>query len=120
MNERVEREVLFADRGTFQGTGALRARVPARAEDALPGGYEGTAIQIRSPSVRVSRGTPIRIDVMVRTLGFGRPHQGVLVYDTIGGQELGVLIRGRADCDPPLQQRHAVGTQLRVMGGVIR
>jgi hypothetical protein len=108
MNDRVESEVLFAGRGTFQGTGALRARVTGRAEDALPGGYEGTAIQIRSPSVRVSRGTAIRIDVMVRTLGFGRPHQGVLVYDTIGGQELGVLIRGRADWTPVRLYRQAV------------
>ena len=45
---------------------------------------------------------------MVRTLGFGRPHQGVLVYDTIGGQEMGVLIRGRADWTPVRLYRQAV------------
>jgi hypothetical protein len=45
---------------------------------------------------------------MVRTLGFGRPHQGVLVYDTIGGQELGVLVRGRADWTPVRLYRQAV------------
>ncbi len=114
--ERVESEVMFAGRGTFQGTGALRARVTALAEDALPGGYEGTAIQIRSPSVRVAGGTAIRIDVMVRTLGFGRPHQGVLVYDTIGGQELGVLIRGRADWTPVrLYRQVVVDSEVSVM-----
>ncbi len=100
MTSRVESEVTFANRSTYQGAGALRARVTSLADDALPGGYEGTAIQIRSPSVRVPAGTPIRIDVMVRTIGFGRPHQGVLVYDTVGGQEMGVLIRGRANWTP--------------------
>ena len=108
MAGRVESEVMFVSRGTFQGPGALRARVTSLADDALPGGYEGTVIQIRSPAVRVPAGTAIRMDVMVRTLGFGRPHQGVLVYDTIGGQEMGVLIRGRADWTPVRLYRQAM------------
>lgn len=111
MASRVESEVVFANRGSFQGTGALRARVTPLADDALPGGYEGTAIQIRSPSVRVQAGTAIRIDAVVRTLGFGQPHQGVLVYDTIGGQEMGVLIRGRADWTPVRLYRHATADE---------
>ncbi len=94
-------EVMHVNRGTYQGPGALRARVSPIADDALPGGYEGTVIQIRSPSVSiVPAGKAIRIDAMVRTLGFGGPHQGLLVYDTIGGQEMGVLVRGRSDWTP--------------------
>ncbi|MCG8649901.1 MAG: hypothetical protein MI861_08710, partial [Pirellulales bacterium] len=108
MSDRVESEVMFASRGTFLGAGALRARVTPLADDALPGGYEGTVIQIRSPSIRVPAGTAVRIDAQVRTLGFGAPHQGVLVYDSIGGQEMGVLIRGRADWTPVRLYRQAI------------
>jgi hypothetical protein len=54
-------------------------------------------VQIQSPSVRISAGRAIRIDAKVRTLGFGGPHQGLLIYDSIGGQPMGVLIRGQAD-----------------------
>ncbi len=116
MAGRVESEIMFTQRGTFQGPGALRARVTPLTDDALPGGYEGTAIQIRSPSVRVSAGTAVRIDALVRTLGFGSPHQGVLVYDTIGGQEMGVLIRGRADWTPVrLYRQSPVDAEINVM-----
>ncbi len=83
--------------GMFSGSGAMRATAVPLTDDALPGGYEGTLVQIASPSVRVPAGKGIRIDAMVRTLGFGDPHQGLLVYDTIGGQELGVIVRGQPD-----------------------
>ena len=93
-------EVMHVSRGTFQGTGALRARVTPLPDDPLPGGYAGTVIQLASPSVRVPAGTAIRIDAMIQTVGFSGPHQGVLVYDNLGGQEAGVLIRGRSDWTP--------------------
>lgn len=116
LTERAESEVSHIARGTYLGPGALRARVTPIADDALPGGYEGTVIQIRSPSVRVPAGAAIRIDAMVRTLGFGRPHQGLLVYDTIGGQELGVLVRGRADWTPiRLYRQSTEETEVKVM-----
>jgi hypothetical protein len=100
LTDHAESEVSHIARGTYLGPGALRARVTPIADDPLPGGYEGTVIQIRSPAVRVPAASAIRIDAMVRTLGFGGPHQGLLVYDTIGGQEMGVLIRGRTDWTP--------------------
>jgi hypothetical protein len=100
MTHRAQSEVTHVTRGTYLGPGALRARVSPIADDALPGGYEGTVIQIRGPAVRVPAGKAIRIDAMVRTLGFGAPHQGLLVYDTIGGQEMGVLVRGRTEWTP--------------------
>ncbi len=116
MPDRAESEISFAGRDTFQGAGALRARVTSIVDDALPGGYGGTVIQVRSPAVRVEAGTAIRIDVMVRTLGFGQPHQGVLVYDTIGGQEMGVLVRGRADWTPVrLYRQSLVEGEINVM-----
>ncbi|MGB7329298.1 MAG: hypothetical protein WBD31_30735 [Rubripirellula sp.] len=97
MTSQANSEVRHVTRGTYQGPGALQARVSPIGDDMLPGGYEGTIVQIRSPSVRVAAGTAIRIDAAVQTLGFGGPHQGVLVYDSIGGQEMGVLVRGRSD-----------------------
>ncbi len=97
---RATSDVLHINRGTYQGSGALLARVASIHDDPLPGGYEGTVIQIRSPTVRVPAGTPIRIDAVVRTLGFGGPHQGVLVYDSVGGQEMGMLVRARPDWTP--------------------
>jgi hypothetical protein len=100
MANRAQSEVTHVTRATYLGNGALRARVTPIADDPLPGGYEGTVIQIRSPAVRIPAGKAIRIDAMVRTLGFGGPHQGLLVYDTIGGQEMGVLVRGRSDWTP--------------------
>ncbi|WP_236622062.1 hypothetical protein [Novipirellula maiorica] len=97
---RAKSEVVFASRGSYAGPGALLARATAIADDPLPGGYEGTVIQIRSPAVRVPANTAVRMDALVRTIGFGRPHQGVLVYDSIGGQEMGLLVRGRSAWTP--------------------
>ncbi|WP_146462429.1 hypothetical protein [Rubripirellula tenax] len=110
MAGRATSEVRHVTRGTYQGPGALQARVSPIGDDPLPGGYEGTVIQIRSPSVRVAAGTAIRIDAVVRTLGFGAPHQGVLVYDSIGGQEMGILVRARSDWTPIRLYRQAVSS----------
>lgn len=108
-------EASVITRGAIQG-GALQASVTPLTDENLPGGYEGTAIQIRSPSVQVPAGTAIRIDAMVRTIGFGGPHQGVLVYDTLGGQEGGVLIRGRPDWVPVRIYRQSTSdTDVHVM-----
>ncbi len=107
MASQADSRVEHITRGTYEGPGALRASVVPIADDPLQGGYGGTVIQIRSPSVRVEAGTAIRIDAVVKTIGFGGPHQGLLVYDTIGGQEMGVLARGRADWTPVRLYRQA-------------
>ena len=113
-------EVELVNRGVFSGAGALRTTVTPLAERTLVGGYEGTMVQIRSPSVQLSAGQAIRIDAMVRTLGFGSPHQGLLVYDTIGGQEMGLLIRGRSQWTPVRLYRQAlVDGEVNVMFEVI-
>jgi hypothetical protein len=112
---RATSQVSHVTRGAIDG-GALQATVTPLADEGLPGGYEGTVIQIRSPSVQVAGGKAIRIEALVRTVGFGGPHQGVLVYDSIGGQAAGVLVRGRADWVPVRLYRQTVGdTDIRVM-----
>ncbi len=116
MASQAESRVEHITRDTYQGPGALRASVVPIADDPLLGGYEGTVVQIRSPSVRIDPGTAIRIDTVVKTIGFGGPHQGLLVYDTIGGQEMGVLVRGRPDWTPVRLYRQTENeTEVHVM-----
>ncbi len=108
MADRAHSEVSHLTRGAIDG-GALQATVTPLTDEGLPGGYQGTVVQIRSPSVRIPAGRAIRIEAMVRTIGFGGPHQGLLVYDTIGGQEAGVLVRGRSDWVPVRLYRQSLG-----------
>ncbi|WP_390173967.1 hypothetical protein [Rhodopirellula islandica] len=110
------------DRGVFHGTGALAVRVIPKRDDALPGGYEGTALLVRSPPIFVEPNQAVRIDAVVRTLGFGGPHQGLLMYDSLGTQELGVLIRDRPDWTPVTLYRQTVNDEpihvmFEVLGG---
>lgn len=112
LESRAHSEVGHINRGSFAGPGALRARVTSLGSDttidSLGGGYAGTVVQIRSPSIRLPAGSAIRIDAMVRTVGFGGPHQGVLVYDGVGGQPMGVLVRGRSDWTPVRLYRQTI------------
>jgi len=89
----IRSDVSIASGPQAEGTGCLVANVVAAEGANLPGGYAGTTLQIRSPSVRFAPKSAIRIDAQIRTLGFGGPDQGVLVYDSVAGPELGVLIR---------------------------
>jgi hypothetical protein len=86
-------EVSIASGPQTEGGGCLIANVTTLHGENLPGGYAGTMLQIRSPAVRFAAKTPIRIDARVKTLGFGGPDQGVLVYENVAGPELGVLVR---------------------------
>jgi len=99
-----------------EGAGCLVANVASQTNVALPGGYAGTTMQIRSPSVRFAVGVPIRIDAMIRTLGFGGADQGVLVYDSVGGAELGVLVRNVPTWQPIRLYRQTLAeTDVQVM-----
>ncbi|MEL6895976.1 MAG: hypothetical protein AAFP90_07735, partial [Planctomycetota bacterium] len=87
------------DRGFRAGTSTqsprvLRASVRSKTGYRLPGGYAGTALRLSSPAMRFSADTPLRIELQIKTVGFHGPHQGVLIYDSVGGQELGVRVRG--------------------------
>lgn len=72
---------------------AMRVEVVAIRDTVLPGGYAGTAARVQSPSVDCPPSSLIRVNARMRTIGFGGPFQGVLVYDSLGGPELGVLVR---------------------------
>lgn len=101
----------WTGRGSFDGQGALTVRVVPKGDfggATVPGGYEGTTLLVRSPPVIVRGGAPVRIDAMVRTLGFGGPHHGLLVYDSVGTQDIGVLVRQRPDWTKVTLLRHPV------------
>ncbi len=93
LEDRTSADIRIESGRQSEGSGCLTASVSPLAGLALPGGYAGTTMQISSPGVRVEARKPIRIDARVRTLGFGGPDQGVLVFDNLGGNELGVLVR---------------------------
>jgi len=100
LTDRAESNVSRETLGAFSGPGALRASVVSLTDDPLPGGYEGTVVQIKSPSVRLAAGSGVRIDAWVRTIGFGGPHQGLLMYDSIVGPDLGILVRNQPAWTP--------------------
>ncbi len=112
---RAASDVALVQRGAVSGS-ALQAKVTPLTDEQLPGGYEGTVVQITSPGVRIPAGTAVRIDAMVRTIGFGGPHQGLLVYDSTGGQELGLLVRGQSAWTPVRLYRQTMAeSEVRVM-----
>ncbi|MDM4014586.1 hypothetical protein [Roseiconus lacunae] len=90
--DRAESDLAWISRGFFSGAGAIRMSAASTTGEPLGGGYAGTIAMLSSPAVRIEAQQTVRIDVMVRTLGFGQPHQGLLVYDNLGGQEMGVLV----------------------------
>ncbi|MEM6364578.1 MAG: hypothetical protein AAF745_09130 [Planctomycetota bacterium] len=117
-------EASWTDRGSFAGRGALAVRVTPQHDERLPGGYEGTALMVATPSVGLSAGDVVRVDAMVRTIGFGQPHSGLLVHDTLGTQSLGILVRERPDWTPVTLWRsvpdggdHAFKVIFEVLGG---
>ncbi len=117
---RAESNARWMSRGFFSGKGAIALAAAATTGESLGGGYEGTIAILSSPAVRIQNNQAVRVDAMIRTIGFGGPHQGVLVYDNLGGQEMGVLVRGATDWTPVRLYRQSVGeTEVRVMFEVI-
>lgn len=117
---RAESQATWVSRGYFDGRGAIKLFASTTTGESLGGGYEGTIAILSSPRVQVQPAQAVRIDAMIRTIGFGGPHQGVLVYDTLGGQEMGVLVRGATDWTPVRLYRQSTGeTEIQVMFEVI-
>lgn len=117
---RAESNARWVSRGYFSGSGAVALTAAATTGESLGGGYEGTIAILSSPAVKIRPTQAIRIDAMVRTIGFGAPHQGILVYDSVGGQEMGILVRGETDWTPVRLYRQSLGeTDLKVMFEVI-
>lgn len=75
----------------------LQVEVVANAGNRLKGGYAGTTVRVRSPVCQVPTGSLLRYRCRIRTLGFGGPFQGVLIYDVASGSELGMLTRSADD-----------------------
>jgi|GEM_PF-1050496 len=77
------------------GSGALRIETVGRGLTPMPGGYAGTVVRVRSAPVSFPVGSWVRIDARLKTLGFGGANQGLLLYDSDAGSELGCLIRNQ-------------------------
>ena len=99
----------------YAGAGAIRAAawMTGNSVQDIGGGYGGTVLQIQSPPVRfaVDRDShrtteTVVVGAMIKTVGFTGPHQGVLMYDSVGGPELGVLVQGRPGWTPVQLVRH--------------
>ncbi len=117
---RAQSDARWMSRGFFSGHGAITLSAAATAGESLGGGYEGTIAILSSPTVRIQPNQAVRVDAMIRTIGFGAPHQGILVYDNLGGQEMGILVRGATDWTPIRLYRQSGGeAEVRVMFEVI-
>lgn len=117
---RATSDAVWVGRGFFSGRGAVKLLAASMSGEPLGGGYEGTIAILSSPTVNILPNQAVRIDAMIRTIGFGAPHQGILVYDSLGGQEMGVLVRGATDWTPVRLYRQSTGdTEMKVMFEVI-
>lgn len=76
------------------GTGALRIEASGLGARPLAGGYAGTVARVNSSPITYEPGSWVRIQARVKTFGFGGPNQGLLIYDSDAGSEIGVLVRG--------------------------
>jgi hypothetical protein len=76
------------------GSGALRIEAAGRGAVPLAGGYAGTVARVTSAATTCPPGSWVRIQARVRTLGFGGPNQGLLIYDNDGGSAMGTLVPG--------------------------
>jgi hypothetical protein len=110
----------WIDRGFFSGRGAVRMFATSTSTESLGGGYEGTVAMLASPPIKIQPRQAVRIDAMVRTLGFGSPHQGILVYDNLGGHEMGVLVSDAERWTPVrLYRQNVDAEELKVMFEII-
>ena len=73
---------------------ALRIEASGNGARPLAGGYAGTVARVNSSPVIFEPGSWVRVQARVRTLGFGGPNQGLLIYDSEAGSEIGLLVRG--------------------------
>lgn len=81
---------------TSQNSQGLRLAAYEKGEAALPGGYEGASLRIRSAGTQVKEGQLIRINARARIqVASQDPASGLLVYDNQLGPGLGQLVRGQ-------------------------
>ena len=74
----------------------LRLAAYQKGEAALPGGYEGASLRIRSAAAQVKEGQLVRIIARARIrVASQDPASGLLVYDNQAGPGMGQLVRGQ-------------------------
>ncbi|MEM6469585.1 MAG: hypothetical protein AAF802_08425 [Planctomycetota bacterium] len=108
---RSESDARWIGRGYFSGRGAVRLSVASTTDEPLEGGYEGTVAVFSSPPVKLDGKATVRIDAMIKTMGFEGADQGVLVYDSVGGQAMGLLVRGVSEWTPVRLYREVDGSE---------
>lgn len=117
---RTQTGAAWVGRGFFSGRGAVRLFAASTSGESLGGGYEGTVAMLSSPPVNIKPRQAIRVDAMVRTLGFGSPHQGILVHDNLGGHEMGVLVSDASEWTPVrLYRQNVDAEEFKVMFEII-
>jgi len=81
---------------TSQNSHGLRLAAHEKGEAALPGGYEGASLRIRSAGTQVKEGQLVRINARARIqVASQDPASGLLVYDNQVGPGMGQLVRGQ-------------------------
>lgn len=84
---------------TSQRGGGLRLAAYGKAADpvraAVPGGYEGASLRVRSAAAPIRAGQLVRVSAVAHILRSSPgPESGLLVYDNQAGPSLGQLVRG--------------------------
>jgi hypothetical protein len=82
------------------GTGVLKLEVRSRPEfdkegkpvDPKPAPLERTYLAVESPAVRLPAGSLVRVSGWIKTSGVALTADGVLFYDDVGGEPLGVRL----------------------------
>ncbi|XZE52636.1 hypothetical protein SH139x_004338 [Planctomycetaceae bacterium SH139] len=89
--------VAWQPRAGEAAANVLRIESVAHGKTPLPGGYAGTVARVRSAPITFAPGSWVRIRARVKTLGFGGPNQGLLIYDSDSGSELGTLVSNQPE-----------------------
>jgi hypothetical protein len=87
------------------GGGSLRVSGQSLRGTAIPGGYAGSSLRIRSPAIAVPQGAMVRIDAIVQVRRcLAKPQAGLLVYDNLAGPAMGRLYDQPSSPDTPWQR----------------
>ncbi len=97
LNDRADMLVELVSQGSAESSKpGIRLAAFPKPGLALPGGYEGASIWVRSAPAMASQGELVRVTARAIIRVAPRdPHAGLLVYDNKGGPALGQLVRGQ-------------------------
>jgi hypothetical protein len=73
-------------------------------EQAVPGGFEGASLRVRSAAAQLKAGQLVRVSAQARILhSNSEPGSGLLVFDNQLGQAMGQLVRGQPGETIPIE-----------------